>query len=97
MDMLNQKLFYIPKKSFDDMLVGKQPISLHPKEYAKLTFKEFLVDGPHQNSKILKIIETFLTFDKHFNENEILTKYPTYLPRDMAEVILSKRFLEEAK
>ena len=97
MAMFNDKLFFIPIKSFDDLLIGKAPVSLHPREYASLTLKDFLIDGPHRNSKILKILETFLTYDPYFNEQALLTSHPTYLPRTMLEVILGKRYLEEAK
>jgi hypothetical protein len=97
MSMFNQRLFFKPTKNFDDMLIGKVLNSLPPSSYTSLTLQDFIIDGPQRNSKILKIVETFLTFDQHFKEQELMQRYPNYLNREMVEVILSKRYLEEAK
>lgn len=67
------------------------------KKYQDLDLRSFIIEGPKRNREALTVIETFLSLDAHFVQGDVLRNYQTYLNTSMVEVILSKRFLEEAK
>ena len=67
------------------------------KKYQDLDLRSFIIEGPKRNREALTVIETFLSLDAYFVQSDVLRNYQTYLTTSMVEVILSKRFLEEAK
>ena len=56
---------------------------------------EYLIQGP-QSGRVMKIIETYITYDQSFIDDQILKNYPLFLKPEITELILSRKYLERA-